>query len=248
LTDAGPPNVQPQENLEAELAAAQAAENRAEEARLRHEIGKRALEQGRTREARVELERALAIYREDNDLGGVTRVAGDLSAIGGQTRGQRRIAIGLFVLVLVIGGGLAFGAVKLVGAIVDASRNGRSAEPSPAGPSVRPVAPGPGPNSKPVDTTEDDLRVSAERCRLSSTGLFHEVTMDLKIDARDTFNVVIISGSVTDRRGKELGSGLITLAPLRPGVRRPTLTFTVFEDLPPGRLRCSIDIQTAIHA
>lgn len=281
------------EALERAIDAAREAGDAAEEARFLRELA--ALERGEGHDwrARRLLERALEVYRETNDLRGVTAVMGELEPVAeaeGQPGedepraaaappaaeasdiirmrptvpasgarlsppvppgGSRRegtswpVAIGFLLLLLAVAGGITFLAIRLVGDFLGDGEDTEISEPLDVPVTVEPS---PAITRLPADNGEKGrpLTVTPQSCDLTESGSFVEVAMRVRIDANEPFQVVVLRGSLTARRGGELGFGIMPVTPVERGKDRVTVRFTVFEELPSGRLTCGVEIQTAV--
>ena len=251
----GPPPPQP--NPEEMLRKARETGDRKAEAAALRALGTRARDAGRSGEAQDHFQRALDIYREDNDLRGVTQVMGEMESAKVQPTERRAPAIIAFIVVLALIGGAAYGLVRLVPVVIDAVRDGGdgNATEDPTGPPN--TDPGPviatEPSPEPVDPGEPvegegRLTVRPTTCDLHDGFPFFQMEMQIRVVARGRFEVAVIRGTLTDRRDREIGFGVESLSPLPPGTRTVRLEFPLFEDPPRGELTCSASILNAVQA
>ena len=161
------------------------------------------------------------------------------------------MAVGFLVLLLVVAGGLAFLAVRLVG---DFLGNRDDTETATDDGGVRvPVEVEPSPQITRLPVEEEGekpatITVTPQSCDVTGSDVFSEVRMRVRLRASEPFQVVVLRGTLTARGGREIGNGIMPVTPVARGTRRIDMTFTVFRAVPGGRLTCGVEIQTAVPA
>lgn len=155
------------------------------------------------------------------------------------------MAVGFLVLLLAVAGGLAFLAIRLVGDFLD--ERGDDGGPSNGVIATETVEPRPSRTRVRVQG-EEEGRVTATplKCDVAGSDVFSEVSMRVRLSANQPFQVVVLRGTLTARGGREIGNGIMPVTPVSRGTQQIDMTFTVFEDVPRGRVTCGVEIQTAV--
>ena len=153
------------------------------------------------------------------------------------------VAVGFLVLLVLVGGGLAFLGVRLVGDLLGGDEDTETApELSPVPATVEPS-----PAITRLPANNERLVARPISCDVTSSEVFTEVTMQVDLQAPEDYQVAVLRGTLTARGGRELGQGIQPVTPLERGSRRVEMTFTVFEEIPRGRLTCGVEILNAVE-